>query len=461
MLKISNHHISRITVILLVLETTFAIASLYLGAIIRLWKGDATLDSISSNFFLAALMFALSIVFSMNVFGMYHLNARERFRETLLRLMPSFALSVGVLSLIFYAIPSLYLERRVMSLALVIAILLILLIRILVFKTSESAFLRSRVIFLGTGTLAQECHELALTNESHHEYDVIGFVPVDQIENNVLSKYVLPTNESLFRLVLKHHADEIVVAVQDRRGGQLPIDDLLECKLNGIKVIDAAKFFEREACQIRVEWLQPGWLTFGGGFDQSFFRKLVKQIFDLVISAIILILTMPLMLIIAICIYLEDRGSIFYFQERVGLNGITYIDIKFRSLEIDAENWAAMSYPRTTRIGKIIRRLRLDELPQIFNVLKGDMSFVGPSPERPYYVDELSKEAPFYNMRHSIKPGITGVAQVRHSYTASVEDSLLKLQYDLYYVKNNSLFLDIVILLETLQVLLLGRKTRI
>lgn len=460
MFKISNHHISRITVILLVLETTCAIAALYLATTIRLWKSNATMDSISNNFFLAALMFAVSIIFSMNVFGMYHLNVRERFRETLLRLMPSFALAVGVLSLIFYSIPSLYLERRVTSIALVIATILILSIRILIFKTSESVFLRSRIIFLGTGTLAQQCHELALTNEGHHEYDVIGFAPVDHIGNSVLSKYILPPNESLFSLALKHHIDEIVVAVQDRRGGQLPIDDLLECKLNGIKVIDAAQFFEREACQIRVEWLQPGWLTFGGGFDQSFFRKLVKQIFDLLVSALILVLAIPLMLVIGLCIYIEDRGPIFYFQEKVGLNGTPYIDIKFRSLEIDAENWAVMSFPRTTRVGKFIRNLRLDELPQIFNVLKGDMSFVGPSPERPYYVNELSKEVPFYNMRHSIKPGITGVAQVRHSFNASVEDSLLKLQYDLYYVKNNSLFLDIVILLETVQVLLLGRKTR-
>lgn len=459
MLKISNHHISRITVTLLVLEIAATIGSVYLGAMIRLVGSNASLSSISNYFFLAALMFAFSVIFSMNVFGMYHLNARERFRETFLRLMPSFALAVGVLSLIYYSIPSFYLERKVTSLALIIAIILIAFIRILVFKTSESIFLRSRIIFLGTGGLAQQCHELAVTNEGHHEYDVIGFAPVDQIENSVLSKYILPSNESLFSLAKKHNADEIVVAVQDRRGGQLPIDDLLECKLNGIKVIDAAKFFEREACQIRVEWLQPGWLTFGGGFDQSFFRKFVKQVFDLVVSAITLLLAFPLMLIIAICIYFEDRGPIFYFQEKVGLNGVTYIDIKFRSMEIDAENWAAMSFPQTTKTGKIIRKLRLDELPQIFNVLKGDMSFVGPCPERPYYVDELNKEVPFYNMRHSIKPGITGVAQVRRTYTASVEESLSKLQYDLYYVKNNSLFLDIVILIETVQVLLLGRKT--
>jgi sugar transferase (PEP-CTERM system associated) len=458
MLNISNHHISRITVTLLILEITSAIGAVYLAAMIRLF-GGASLDEISSYFLPAALMFAFSVIFSMNVFGMYHLNARERVRETLLRLMPSFALSVGVLSLIYYAIPSFYLDRKVTSLALIIAIVFITFVRILVFKTSESTFLRSRIIFLGTGNLAQQCHELAVTNEGHHEFDVIGFVPVDKTETSISSKYILPSSDSLFSLAKKHHADEIVVAVQDRRGGQLPIDDLLECKLNGVKVIDAAKFFEREACQIRVEWLQPGWLTFGGGFDQSFFRKFVKQIFDLLVSSIALLLALPLMLIIGICIYFEDRGSIFYYQDKVGLNGIIYTDIKFRSLEIDAENWAAMSFPQTTKIGKIIRRLRLDELPRIFNVLKGDMSFVGPCPERPHYVDELNKEVPFYNMRHSIKPGITGVAQVRRTYTASIEESLSKLQYDLYYVKNNSLFLDVVILLETVQVLLLGRKT--
>ena len=376
MLKISNHHISRITFTLLVLEIMATIGAVYLAAMIRLVGSNAQLESISNYFLPTALMFAFSIVFSMNVFGMYHLNARERVRETFLRLMPSFALAVGVLSLIYYAIPSLYLERKVTSLAVIIAIASITLIRILVFKTSESVFLRSRIIFLGTGSLAQQCHELAMTNEGHHDYDVIGFVPVDLIKNSVLSKHILPSTETLFSLAKKHKADEIVVAVQDRRGGQLPIDDLLDCKLNGIKVIDAEKFFEREACQIRVEWLQPGWLTFGGGFDQSFFRKLVKQIFDLLVSAITLVLTSPLMLIIGLWIYFEDRGPIFYFQEKVGLNGVPYIDIKFRSMEIDAENWAVMSFPKTTKIGKIIRQLRLDQLPQIFNILKGDMSFV-------------------------------------------------------------------------------------
>jgi len=235
--------------------------------------------------------------------------------------------------------------------------------------------------------------------------------------------------------------------------------------LFGVKVIDAATFIEREACQIRVESLQPGWLVFGDGFNQSFLRKFGKQTFDLLVSALIFVLTLPVMVITALLIFIEDQGPIFYKQERVGKNGTTYMVLKFRSMGSDAEKsgkpqWATNNDPRVTRIGKIIRKLRIDELPQIINVLRGEMSFVGPRPERPFFVDQLCKEVPFYNMRHSIKPGITGMAQVRYAYGASVEDSVQKLQYDLYYVKNNSLFLDALILIETVQVVLLGKGAR-
>lgn len=460
MLRISNHHVSRVTAALIILEFVSSIGAVYLGAMLRLIGSNDTLSSVSNNFFQTAVVIALCIVISMALLGMYHINTRERLKDTFLDLMPSFGLAMIALSLIFFALPAFYIGRGISGFALAIAAVSILLIRALVFASSESGVLHSRIIFLGTGALAQECHELAITNEGHHEYAVIGFIPVGNAENSVLSNYILPSSDSIFKLALQHHADEIVVAVQDRRGGQLPIDDLLECKLNGIKVIDAAKFFEREANQIRVEWLQPGWLTFGGGFDQSFLRKFVKQAFDLVVSISVLILTLPIMLLIAIGIYLEDRGPIFYLQEKIGLNGLKYVAIKFRSMEIDAENWASMSYPSTTRVGQFIRKLRLDELPQIINVIKGEMSVVGPSPERPYFAEHLSKEVPFYHMRHSIKPGITGLAQVRYSSNASVEDAMEKLQYDLYYVKNNSLFLDILILFESVQVIILGKGVR-
>ena len=227
-------------------------------------------------------------------------------------------------------------------------------------------------------------------------------------------------------------------------------------------MVDAASFFEREANQIRVDSLQPSWLVFGTGFDQSFLRTIGKRFFDIVVSLIIFLISVPAMLITGLLIFLEDGAPVFYQQERVGRNGKTFMELKFRSMTNNAEKagkpqWASSDDPRTTRVGRIIRKLRIDELPQILNVLKGDMSFVGPRPERPFFVKQLCQDVPFYNARHSIKPGITGLAQVRYQYGASVEDSVQKLQYDLYYVKNNSLFLDMLILIDTLQVVLFGK----
>jgi sugar transferase (PEP-CTERM system associated) len=224
-------------------------------------------------------------------------------------------------------------------------------------------------------------------------------------------------------------------------------------------VTDAATFFERETCQIRVDSLQPSWLVFGGGFDQSFVRTFMKRSFDIVCSVIILLLTLPLMLLAALAVKLEDRGPVFYSQERVGKDGKTFFVHKFRSMRTDAEKggkpqWAQQNDPRITRIGNFMRKTRIDELPQILNVFKGEMSFVGPRPERPYFVEQLIEVVPYYNVRHSVKPGITGWAQVRYGYGSSAEDALQKLQYDLYYVKNNSLFLDVLILIDTLKVVL-------
>jgi sugar transferase (PEP-CTERM system associated) len=294
---------------------------------------------------------------------------------------------------------------------------------------------------------------------------IIGFVSASEEELHIPASSVLPTTGSLMSLVTRYRAQEIIIAIQERRGGCFPIQDLLECKLNGIKVTDSAAFFERERGQIRVNSLYPSWLVFGGGFDQSLLRSGIKRVFDLVASGILLAATLPIMLITAICILLEDGPPIFYRQERVGKGGKTFMVLKFRSMRNDAEKggkpqWAATDDPRITRVGRIIRKLRIDELPQIFNVLNGDMSFVGPRPERPYFVDQLCAEVPFYNVRHSIKPGITGWAQVRYRYGASVEDAIEKLQYDLYYVKNHSLFLDVIILIDTIEVVVLGKGGR-
>lgn len=461
MFKISNHYVSRTVFILLLVEIFILVSSVYLGATIRFYPEHQKLD----NFFLPACVFALVMVFSMSALGMYQHNFVEDLRNTFLRLMPSFALGLGIITLVFYFVPDIYFGRGILGFVIIIAASGTLLARALIFKSSKSRLLESRIIFLGGGAVARECREMVMNNMGYHKYDIVGFIPMPGEECCVPSSDLLPVNESLASMANKYNASEIVVSVQNRRGGAFPIQELLECKLNGVKVTGAETFFEREACQIKVDSLQPGWLVFGGGFDQSFLRTSIKRIFDLFTSVILFIVTLPVMLITALCIFFEDRAPIFYQQERVGKDGQTFMVLKFRSMRNDAEKggdpqWASADDPRTTKVGRIIRKLRIDELPQILNVLRGEMSFVGPRPERPYFVKQLSEEIPYYNVRHSIKPGITGLAQVRYQYGASVEDAIQKLQYDLYYVKNNSLFLDVLILIDTLQVVLFGKGGR-
>ena len=253
-----------------------------------------------------------------------------------------------------------------------------------------------------------------------------------------------------------------MVAVSERRGGALPLRELLDCKLYGVRVLDLASHFEQTLGQIRLDSLRAGWLIFGDGFRQGFFRTMIKRAFDIICALVLLAITLPIMLVTAIFIVLESGFPIFYRQERVGLNGRLFNVIKFRSMRTDAEKdgkprWATGNDARVTRVGRFIRKTRIDELPQLFSVLTGGMSLVGPRPERPYFVDQLTREIPFYAVRHSVKPGVTGWAQVRYHYGASVEDSAEKLQYDLYYVKNHTLFLDLVVLFETVGVVLTGK----
>jgi sugar transferase (PEP-CTERM system associated) len=259
--------------------------------------------------------------------------------------------------------------------------------------------------------------------------------------------------------------DEIVVALTERRAGSMPLRQLLDCKLSGIKVYDLNTHFEKTLGQIRVDYLNASWLIFGDGFNQGALRTFVKRVFDLVSATLLLVLAAPVMLLTALAIRLESPGRVFYRQERVGLDGRTFFVIKFRSMRDDAEKdgtprWASANDDRVTRVGALIRRVRIDELPQFLNVLKGEMSLVGPRPERPYFVEHLTQKIPFFAVRHSVKPGITGWAQVRYAYGATVEDSQEKLQYDLYYVKNHTLFLDLVVLFETIGVVLTGKGAR-
>jgi sugar transferase (PEP-CTERM system associated) len=279
--------------------------------------------------------------------------------------------------------------------------------------------------------------------------------------SHVAAERILPSGSSLADTVLRNQVDEVVVAVRERRGSGLPLNDLLACKLAGVRVLDVSSYYERASGQVRLDSLRASWLIFGEGFRQGTVRVLVKRLFDIVFSLLLLLAASPTMIVTAVLIVLESGFPVLYRQERVGQGGRVFRVLKFRSMRTDAEQdgkprWAASNDDRVTRVGRVIRKLRIDELPQLFNVLKGDMSLVGPRPERPFFVDQLSGEIPFYAARHSVKPGVTGWAQVRYHYGSTVEDAVQKLQYDLYYVKNHSLFLDLVVLFETVGVVLTG-----
>jgi sugar transferase (PEP-CTERM system associated) len=461
MIRIFSHYVSKLGFLLLTLELLILLVAASLTSV--LWLATAQHGGRAGNLYLSSAAFAVVIIFSMSALGMYQQRSREAFRDSLLRIMPSFALGFALLSVLIHAVPGL--DVGAYSVIFLLGGAGVLLIRLVVLTSARSKMMKARLLLVGSGALALECIALATSKLSFHQFTVVGCMDVPGETRCVPASSMLEGGGSLLEIAQKHNADEIVVSVADRRGGSFPVRELLDCALGGVRVIDAATFFEREACQIRLDSLQPSYLIFGGGFDQGFVRATSKRLFDLLASGLISLLALPVMLVAALAVWLEDGGPVLYRQERVGLDGKVFPVLKFRSMRNDAEKdgrpiWALTDDPRITRVGRMIRKLRIDELPQMINVMRGEMSFVGPRPERAFFVDQLSRELPYYGARHSIKPGVTGLAQVRYQYGASVDDAMRKLQYDLYYVKNNSLFLDILILIETVQVVLFGKGSR-
>ena len=351
------------------------------------------------------------------------------------------------------------------SLATLILTLVYLCIGLLLVRTGGNVMRRvsplARVLIVGTGPEAYEiARELASRGEMSR--DVVGLYPSAGGQAPELSSsglHVFPENASIPDLVSLHGIQEVIVAVREQRGGGVPMDQLLACRIKGVPVLDFAGFCEKTKRQVPIDSLKGSWLVYGHGFVQGGVRTFVKRLFDIVSSMILLILLAPLMIATMIAIPLDSRGPIFYRQRRTGLGGVEFTCLKFRSMAVDSEKdgvarWAVRNDPRVTRVGDFIRKTRIDELPQLFSVLKGEMSLVGPRPERPSFVAQLKNQIPFYDIRHSVKPGVTGWAQVRYHYGATFEDARRKHQFDLYYVKNNSLLLDILILIETVSVVM-------
>jgi len=320
---------------------------------------------------------------------------------------------------------------------------------------------RTRVLIVGTGPEAYGvAGDLAALARASHQ--VVGFYPSgDEVPTHSAagSPPVFARASSLPELVQRHRIEQIIVAEREQRGGGVPMDELLACRIRGIPVMDLAGYWERAKSQVPIDSLKASWLVYGEGFVQGRARRIAKRLFDLVCSSVLLVLAAPVMVLAMLAIRLDSPGPVLYRQSRVGKGGRLFECLKFRSMRVDAEGdgvarWAAKDDARVTRVGAFLRKTRIDELPQLVSVLKGQMSLVGPRPERPEFVEQLRERIAFYDVRHSVKPGVTGWAQVRYSYGASLEDARCKHQFDLYYVKNNSLFLDLLVLIETVSVVL-------
>jgi sugar transferase (PEP-CTERM system associated) len=385
-------------------------------------------------------------------------SATQMWARALVSFLVTALVVVGVLLLLPLAT---FYGRTEAVMGVMMVAMVLLLYQVLVGQFLTTRLTRRKIMVYGTGTRALAVGERVKRPSSNADL-VCYFASPNEREHQVFTFGTLGEGKTLTDVVRATGVDEIVVALSERRGGSMPMRELLDCKLSGVRVTDIATYFEQTAGQIRLDAVSAGWLIFGEGFNQGFLRTTIKRLFDIVCALGLLLLASPVMVIAAVAIRLESPGAFLYRQERVGLEGKPFNVVKFRSMRSDAEKdgvprWATVGDCRVTRVGKVIRKLRIDELPQLLSVLFGQMSLVGPRPERPYFVDKLKQDIPFYAVRHSVKPGVTGWAQVKYQYGSSQEDTINKLQYDLYYVKNHSLFLDLVILFETVGVVLTGK----
>ena len=414
---------------------------------------------------LLAFLFATTIVCLNGAFGLYRRGQVLSARAYMLRVVLAPAIGIPLAFVAAQLITGEVPLKANWGTAVLMALIGLLLVRHVLVLPLVASLLPHRVLVLGTGPEARLV-EASLTTANPLGMRLVGFYSLEKINETVVSpSRVIAHGSSLEETVRQLAIDEVIVAVRQQRGGVLPLRALLDCRLSGVQVTDLARYFERVHGQVPIESLKVSWLIYGEGFRQNTVRALVKRCFDLIVSATLIVVSIPLVAVAALLIAAEGGGPIIYRQERVGYQGRTFTVFKLRSMAQDAEKdgkptWAATNDSRITRVGRLLRRTRIDELPQLLNVLRGEMSFVGPRPERPEFVAMLTEQIPFYAVRHSVKPGLTGWAQVRYSYGATVEQSVRKLEYDLYYVKNHTLLLDLMILLETVRVVMLGEGAR-
>jgi sugar transferase (PEP-CTERM system associated) len=456
MIRLFKHYVPRSLVLLGVLEAIWLLIAAEASWQLRISQIGASIQPIGDRLVELGL-FSGVVLLSMLAVGYYRIDCIRSLRMSFVRLLAAMFFATIALSVTFFFLPDIKTWRSVFLYAFVLSIIGNTVLRGLFIRLGGLDRFKRRILVMGAGQRAQQIHTIAAAKEA--SFMITRTIRMAASESSVTDVMDRESIGSLIALTESLGIDEVVLAVDERRGG-LPIASLIEVKLGGTQITELTTFIERETGRVDVDALNPSWIIFGDGFRASHqLATFFKRIFDLFFSVLLLMLAGPVLLLTAAAIKLTSPGSIFYKQERVGLNGKYFNVLKFRSMSVDAEKagtpqWAQKSDPRVTSIGKLIRSSRVDEIPQIFNVFRGDMSFVGPRPERPFFVDQLSAQIPFFAERHAVKPGITGWAQINYPYGASVEDARAKLEYDLYYVKNYSIILDFLILIQTVRVVL-------
>ncbi len=455
-MQVFNRHVSAKGLAVFSLETLVIWSSILLVA-----RLHGPLDGVPNAFWKIALTTGVcELCFYYN--NLYDLTAVHSKGELLVRVMRAAGTAAVVLAGASAAVPAINIGHGVFLGSVGLLLIVVPLWRFAFDGLTRDPHLEERLLIVGSGPVAQV---IARTIQSQHDfaYRIVGYLTESEeteSEAEGLNLPVLGSAIDVARLTGLHQINRVVVAISDRRG-HLPIQELLRAKLSGVRIEDVATTYERISGKILTDGLTPSWFIFSDGFRASRSTRMLKRLIDIVMAAVGLVIAAPLMLLTAAAIWFDSPGPIFYRQERVGENDRLFTLTKFRSMRSDAEQgtpiWAANKDSRVTRVGRFIRLTRLDELPQLLNVLRGDMSFVGPRPERPYFVQQLTAKIPFYAERHAVKPGVTGWAQVRYRYGSSIEDAMEKLRYDLYYIKHLSIAFDLTIVIDTVKVILCAK----
>lgn len=453
-------------VLLASVECALLIGSVYAAVTLRYWGQRDVQVAFFEALQWRALQIAVVLVLAMAALGLYQVHLRASLVGRLSRQAIAFVLGAMALTVWYYVVPTAFVGRGVLGISLVLGYVAVALWRALFLGFVDADLFKLGVVILGAGEHAAEMARKMRRKSDQRGFKILGYVPVGAEPIRVPQVSLLHPDQPLYTWATRHGVDEIVVAADDRRG-TLPVAALLDCKQRGLAVTELAEFVERVAGTIKMDLTNPSWLLFSDGFNNSPMRLAIKRGFDVVVALVVLVVAAPFMCLTALAICLESgRGApVLYRQERVGAYGKPFALIKYRSMGTDAEcdgvaRWATKNDDRVTRVGRFIRKARLDELPQLWNVLRGDMSIIGPRPERPQFVSDFNTRIRYYSLRHCVKPGLTGWAQLRYPYGSSLEDAQEKLKFDLFYVKNHNLVFDIAILLQTVEVVLFGRGAR-